>query len=225
MILLPVELTGSRFRQRMCGLNDRRRGYRRRRASPHSHYYGVSGVVNRVRRSHRAVPGHARPCNARQCRDHDGRDHRGPLRRSKDRAAAPHRERDAAVAELGRTLRRLVSRRPVDRQAHLAALRTDEANLTDLIRFGRGHRFSLDHLWEEFRAFDIDERLTRFDVPIVFMLGRHDWQVPAVLAARYFERSRRRPNVPSGRGGSTQPAVRRTRALQQGHCRGAAPGG
>jgi pimeloyl-ACP methyl ester carboxylesterase len=69
-----------------------------------------------------------------------------------------------------------------------AALQTDEANVIDLIKFGRGNRFSLDHLWEEFRAFDIDDRLTRFEIPIVFMLGRHDWQVPAVLAARYFER-------------------------------------
>jgi pimeloyl-ACP methyl ester carboxylesterase len=69
-----------------------------------------------------------------------------------------------------------------------AALQTDEANLVDLIKFGRGNRFSLEHLWDEFRAFDIDDRLTRFDMPIVFMLGRHDWQVPSILAARYFER-------------------------------------
>ena len=69
-----------------------------------------------------------------------------------------------------------------------AALQTDEANLIDLIKFGRGNRFSLEHLWEEFRAFDIDDRLTTFEVPIVFMLGRHDWQVPSTLAARYFER-------------------------------------
>lgn len=69
-----------------------------------------------------------------------------------------------------------------------AALHTDEANLIDLITFGRGNRFSLEHLWEEFRAFDIDTRLTRFDTPVVFLLGRHDWQVPAVVAARYFER-------------------------------------
>jgi pimeloyl-ACP methyl ester carboxylesterase len=69
-----------------------------------------------------------------------------------------------------------------------AALRTDEANLIDLIKFGQGNRFSLEHLWEEFRAFQIDDRHTTFEVPIVFMLGRHDWQVPSTLAARYFER-------------------------------------
>jgi proline iminopeptidase len=48
--------------------------------------------------------------------------------------------------------------------------------------------FSLEHLWEEFGALDVDDRLTRFETPIVFILGRHDWQVPSVLAARYFER-------------------------------------
>jgi pimeloyl-ACP methyl ester carboxylesterase len=68
------------------------------------------------------------------------------------------------------------------------ALQTDEANLIDLIKFGRGNRFSLDRLWDGFRTMDIDDRLTRFEVPVVFMLGRHDFQVPAVLAARYFER-------------------------------------
>ena len=68
-----------------------------------------------------------------------------------------------------------------------AALRTDEANLIDLIKFGQGNRFSLEHLWREFQALDLDDTLTRFETPIIFMLGRHDWQVPSVLAARYFE--------------------------------------
>ena len=68
------------------------------------------------------------------------------------------------------------------------ALRTDEANVIDLVKFGQGNRFSLEHLWNEFREFDADDRLTSFRVPIYFLLGRHDWQVPAVLAARYFER-------------------------------------
>ena len=69
-----------------------------------------------------------------------------------------------------------------------SALRTDEANLWDLITFGQGNQFSLHHLWHEFRAFDVDETLLSFDAPIVFMLGRYDWQVPSVVAARYFER-------------------------------------
>lgn len=69
-----------------------------------------------------------------------------------------------------------------------AALRTDEANLIDLIRFGQGNRFSLRHLWPEFRDFNIAETLTSFGTPIIFLLGRYDWEVPSTLAASYFER-------------------------------------
>jgi proline iminopeptidase len=69
-----------------------------------------------------------------------------------------------------------------------AALRTDEANLIDLIKFGQGNRFSLEHLWNEFREFDVDERFVSFRTPIIFFLGRYDLQVPSSLAARYFDR-------------------------------------
>lgn len=69
-----------------------------------------------------------------------------------------------------------------------AALQTDEANLVDLIKFGQGNDFSLEHLWDEFRDLELDDAVVRFQTPIVFMLGRHDWEVPAVLAARYFDR-------------------------------------
>jgi len=69
-----------------------------------------------------------------------------------------------------------------------AALRTDEANVIDLVKFGQGNRFSLNHLWNEFREFDIDDGLIAFETPVIFLLGRYDWQVPAVRAARYFDR-------------------------------------
>ena len=69
-----------------------------------------------------------------------------------------------------------------------AALGTDEANLIDLIKFGQGNRFSLNHLWPEFRDFDVDETIVSFRTPIVFFLGRHDRQVPSVVAANYFDR-------------------------------------
>ena len=66
-----------------------------------------------------------------------------------------------------------------------AALRTDEASLVDLVKFGRGNRFSLEALRPEYSRVDLT-RVRRFEVPVVFMLGRHDWHVPAVLAADYF---------------------------------------
>jgi pimeloyl-ACP methyl ester carboxylesterase len=117
------------------------------------------------------------------------RDHRGALKALRRIGPPPH-----TVDEM------LTSRKWVERfggafHARLstgrliwAALRTDEANLIDLMKFGQGNRFSLRHLWSEFRAFDIDDTLTAFETPLIFMLGRYDWQVPSVLAANYFER-------------------------------------
>ena len=67
-----------------------------------------------------------------------------------------------------------------------AALNTDEANLVDLILFGRGNRFSLEHLWPEFSQLDLTVHQT-FETAVFFLLGRYDWQVPALLAASYFQ--------------------------------------
>ena len=43
--------------------------------------------------------------------------------------------------------------------------------MNDPVKFGQGNRFSLEHLWNEFREFDADDRLTSFRVPIYFLLG------------------------------------------------------
>lgn len=67
-----------------------------------------------------------------------------------------------------------------------AALNTDEANFIDLFLFGRGNRFSLEHLWPEFSRLDLTIYKT-FKMPMFFLLGRYDWQVPAQLAASYFK--------------------------------------
>ena len=66
-----------------------------------------------------------------------------------------------------------------------AALRTDEANLVDLWRFGRGNRFSLRALRPQYETLDLT-RYRRFEVPVVFLLGRRDWHIPSTLAADYF---------------------------------------
>jgi proline iminopeptidase len=69
----------------------------------------------------------------------------------------------------------------------LAALGTDEANLLDLVRFGQGNRFSLERLEHETARLDLTGAYRTFRVPVFFLLGRHDMQVPAFLAAEYFE--------------------------------------
>lgn len=69
-----------------------------------------------------------------------------------------------------------------------AALSTTEASWYDLILFGMGNRFSLERLWPEFSRFRLAGKYLSFEVPIFFLLGGHDWQVPAVVAADYFGR-------------------------------------
>ena len=69
-----------------------------------------------------------------------------------------------------------------------AALQTDEASWWDLVLFGRGNQFSLRALWPEFQTFTLDERYLNFKMPVFFLEGRHDWQVPAVVAESYFEK-------------------------------------
>jgi proline iminopeptidase len=70
----------------------------------------------------------------------------------------------------------------------LAALATSEGSWWDLILFGRGNQFSLNRLWPEFRDFKLDETYLEFQVPIFFLEGRYDWQVPAVVAETYFNK-------------------------------------
>ncbi len=67
-----------------------------------------------------------------------------------------------------------------------AAWGTDEANFMDMVKFSRGLRFSMEALYEELTQVDLTE-LQKFETPIVLMLGRHDWHVPAVDAAAWFE--------------------------------------
>jgi len=68
-----------------------------------------------------------------------------------------------------------------------ATLSTDEANLVDLVQFGRGNRFSLAQLERERTQIKLRDRYRSFNVPILFLLGRYDRYVPAVLAKAYFE--------------------------------------
>jgi pimeloyl-ACP methyl ester carboxylesterase len=61
----------------------------------------------------------------------------------------------------------------------------------DLIRLVFGMRFSFSHLWREaFYRTDLFEQVPKLDVPVHFLLGRHDRTVTAsaALAERYFEK-------------------------------------
>ena len=65
-------------------------------------------------------------------------------------------------------------------------LMSDEAGLVDLWNLRQGSRFSIEHLWPELSDLDLRGYRT-FEVPIFFLLGRHDWQMPSSVAAHYFD--------------------------------------
>ena len=60
----------------------------------------------------------------------------------------------------------------------------------DLVRLVAGMRFSFSHLWQEaFYRIDLFKQAPKLDLPVYFLLGRHDRTVTAsaALAERYFE--------------------------------------
>jgi len=75
-------------------------------------------------------------------------------------------------------------------QAKLAwtALSVPEFNLLDLIALVRSAIFSMDHLWDQIGGLNLDQTLLSFDIPVFFVLGRHDHQTPSELAELYFGR-------------------------------------
>jgi proline iminopeptidase len=105
------------------------------------------------------------------------------------RAIAPAPKSVSEELELGRWVERLGGslRGGLTTRALIrAALSTDETSLVDLWKFGAGNRFSLNALRPEYSHVDLTH-VREFAVPILFVLGRHDWHVPSVLGATYFE--------------------------------------
>ena len=70
----------------------------------------------------------------------------------------------------------------------LEALQADEFNLLDLLKLVQGSRFSTKHLWAEMSRINFTETHLSFEVPMLFLLGRHDRVAPCTLAAAYLER-------------------------------------
>lgn len=68
------------------------------------------------------------------------------------------------------------------------ALRAPEASWPDAIAFVRGTAMSAGALWPSMQSLDARRAYPRIEAPVFFLLGRHDRQVSAELAAEYFER-------------------------------------
>jgi pimeloyl-ACP methyl ester carboxylesterase len=61
-----------------------------------------------------------------------------------------------------------------------------EYTLIDKINFFRGILKSNQLLWQELLTVNLKKRALSFDMPIYFMLGKHDYEAPSLLAEQYF---------------------------------------
>ncbi|MCB9737018.1 MAG: alpha/beta hydrolase [Deltaproteobacteria bacterium] len=66
-------------------------------------------------------------------------------------------------------------------------LRTREYGLLDRVNFFRGVFASMDLLWPQIMALDLFEQVPRLDVPVLLLEGRHDYEAPSELAARWLD--------------------------------------
>jgi pimeloyl-ACP methyl ester carboxylesterase len=62
-----------------------------------------------------------------------------------------------------------------------------EYTMLDRINFFRGVFQSLDALYAELSRTDLFVEVPEVKIPVYFCLGRHDYEVPSVLSAQYFE--------------------------------------
>jgi pimeloyl-ACP methyl ester carboxylesterase len=63
---------------------------------------------------------------------------------------------------------------------------TTEYTLLDKINFFRGGLKSIQLLWSEIMKVNLEEQAANLKVPIYFALGKHDYEVPFMLAEHYF---------------------------------------
>ncbi len=69
----------------------------------------------------------------------------------------------------------------------LRVLFSGESSLLDAPAFYRGFRFSLDSMWAETSALDLNKLVPKLDMPVFFFLGRNDHWVPPETTVPYFE--------------------------------------
>lgn len=62
-----------------------------------------------------------------------------------------------------------------------------EYTVRDRANYFRGILMSMDCLWSQLLTINLFEQVPSIAVPVFFMEGRHDWEVPSVLSARYFD--------------------------------------
>ncbi|MDO9574530.1 MAG: alpha/beta hydrolase [Candidatus Contubernalis sp.] len=66
-------------------------------------------------------------------------------------------------------------------------LTAPEYSLRDTLNLLKGGQFSIRALWEELHQFNFIEEIPRLEVPVYFLLGRHDYVTVFKLVEQYYE--------------------------------------
>jgi pimeloyl-ACP methyl ester carboxylesterase len=66
-------------------------------------------------------------------------------------------------------------------------IRSTEYSLHDKVNFLRGIFKSIRLIWPELLTINLIEQAASLKVPVYFVLGKHDYEVPFKLAEQYFE--------------------------------------
>jgi proline iminopeptidase len=70
----------------------------------------------------------------------------------------------------------------------LEALIRGETSIGEVRQLIAANRFSLEAMWPEVQALDVAELVPSIQIPVAFLLGRHDRQAPPEIIADYLER-------------------------------------
>ena len=76
----------------------------------------------------------------------------------------------------------------MERLVVAAMLMSTEYTLADVVRFARGAQFSLAHLWDELMTINLPVQVPHLEMPVYYIVGRHDMNTPWELAVDYFNR-------------------------------------
>lgn len=92
--------------------------------------------------------------------------------------------REELLFESGSEIHGETSMWPLIRDGMLAP----EYSLRDVMNVAKGPQFASRHMKYDVLDGPLDDEVTRFEVPVYIIMGRHDLVTPVSLARRYFER-------------------------------------
>jgi len=61
-----------------------------------------------------------------------------------------------------------------------------EYTMSDSVKWIKGNYFSIKAMWPEIIRLDLAKQVPKLEVPVYFLIGRHDYNTPFELAEEYF---------------------------------------